>query len=531
MGKFLNNESESNEFLYAVKGDYYVDKTDMIEKFNEILDKFQHRFISVTRPRRFGKSINATMLASYYSKAIDTKDVFDKFKISKTASYEKHLSMHNVVYISFNANDDEFDSYDEYISYFKEQLRKDLKEYYPDLKEEKYVPDMFEEVYRKAKEGFIFIIDEWDYVFNVARYSAEDGRNFLKFLTSLLKDKPYVDLAYMTGILPIAKYSSGSSLNNFKEYDAINDGVYEKYFGFSDEEVEILWNKKYTDSEKAEEVNKISIEELQEWYNGYYASDGKRIYNPRSVVFALQDGVCKSFWAKSGRKNELKDYISTNVAGVKEDIIAMMAGEALEIKLDGFDATSKELDVTKNLILSALTILGYLSYHNMQLRIPNKEIMSEFDSMMTNPDIGGLHEIIMQSREMLQATIDKDIKKMEEIIEDAHNTYMSYFEYSTENSLSCIIALVYLYARTTYNIKREDVSAKGRADFAFYPLYPNKPAFIIELKKDATAEYAIKQIRDREYFSQFKNYTGKKLLIGIAYDSKSKKHEVKIEEL
>ena len=521
MSMFLNNVPKDNEFLYMVKNKYYVDKSNLIEKFNEIMDEHQHRFICITRPRRFGKSTNALMLASYYCSALDTRDVFSKLDINNSPSYYRHLNKHNVIFIPFNTGNYKFEGYEEYEKFFIEGLINDLKEIQPDIDENKPIGKIFGEVYDKTDKKFIFIIDEWDYIFNKNLYTKDDRRNFLEFLEDLLKDKAYVEFAYMTGILPIAKYSSGSSLNNFKEHDAISDGVYDKYYGFLENEVEELCKKQ----------NKISMEDLQEWYNGYYTSDGTRIYNPRSVVFALQDRTCKSYWTNTGRKNELADYINTNVANVKEDIIAMMAGETLNIRLSGFDAISKELDATRNLILSALTILGFLSYHNNELRIPNKEIMLEFNDILTNNDIGGLQDVLKNSREMLQATIDKDTKKMEEIIEDAHNTYMSYFEYNTENSLSCIIALVYLYARTTYNVKREDVSAKGRADFAFYPLNINKPAFIIELKKDDTPENAIEQIKTREYFRNFKNYTGKKLLIGVTYDSKSKKHNVKIEDL
>jgi uncharacterized protein YacL (UPF0231 family) len=328
----------------------------------------------------------------------------------------------------------------------------------------------------------------------------------------------------MTGILPIAKYSSGSSLNNFMEFDAMGDDLFGDYYGFLEEEVQALCAKQ----------NKVSMEELQDWYNGYYTEDGKRIYNPRSVVYALTRGKCRSYWTNTGKKNELADYINTNISGVKEDIIAMMAGETLEIELSGYDAESKDLEASQDLILSALTILGFLSYHDMQLRIPNKELMKEFESILKNNDLGGITEILQESREMLQATIDKDVAKMTKIIENAHNTYMSYFEYSTENSLSCIITLVYLYARSTYTIKREDVSAKGRADFAFYPTNINRPAFIIELKKDDTPEKAIEQIKTREYFLNFKNYTGRKLLIAVTYDSqtdKEKKHHIIVEEL
>ena len=520
MANFLNNVKKINQFTKQTTDEYFVDKSGLIEKLNKLVGS-ANQFICITRPRRFGKSINANMLASYYSRNLDTKDVFDKLKISNSSSYLKHLNMHNVVYISFNTGNYKFKSYEDYLNFFIDGLIDDLKQIVPDIDENKPISTIFETVFDKTEEGFIFIIDEWDYIFNRGLYTKDERKNFLGFLEDLLKDKLYVELAYMTGILPISKYSSGSSLNNFDEYDAMGDELFGDYYGFLEEEVAELCKKQ----------NKISMEDLQDWYNGYYTEEGKRIYNPWSVVYALQDGFCKSYWMNTGRKNALADYINTNIAGVKEDIIAMMAGEPLHIKLAGYDAESKDLEPSRDLIFSALTTLGYLSYHDMKLRIPNKEILLEFENILTDTKIGGLENVIKDSRDMLQATLDMDTEKMEQIIENAHNTYMSYFEYNTENSLACIIVLVYLYARSTYTVKREDVSARGRADFAFYPININKPAFIIELKKDDTPENAIAQIKANNYFSTFANYSGAKLLVGISYNSKTKKHSVKIEQL
>ena len=520
MANFLNCISKTNEFTLMAKDRYFVDKTELIKKINNVVG-FKERYICITRPRRFGKSINAMMLATYYAKNLDARDIFDKLNISQNPSYLEHLNKHNVIYISFNDRNNKLKIYDEYISYFEEGIKKDLKAIYPDLKEDKFLVDMLKEVYRRTGEGFIFIIDEWDYIFNRSLYTKDERRNFLGFLEDLLKDKAYVELAYMTGILPIAKYSSGSSLNMFDEYTNIGDKVYGEYFGFLQREVEELCKKQ----------DEVTKEELQEWYNGYYSYKGERVYNPRSVVYALNRGECKSYWTNTGRKNEIADYINLNIAGIKEDIIAMMSGEAIYTKLNGYDAESKDLEPNKDLMLSAMVILGFLSYHDGMLTIPNKELLLEFDNILTNTEIGGLESVIKESREMLQATLDKDTEKMEQIIENAHNTYMSYFEYNTENSLSCIVTLVYLYARSTYNVKREDVTAKGRADFTFYPTNINRPAFIIELKKDDTPENAIAQIKEREYYKTLDNYKGKKLIIGIAYDSKNKKHNIKIEEI
>ena len=326
----------------------------------------------------------------------------------------------------------------------------------------------------------------------------------------------------MTGILPISKYSNSTSLNTSQEYDAISDGVYEEYFGFSEDEVVELCKKQ----------DKISIDDLRDWYNGYYTSSGNRVYNPRSVVRALKDGICKSYWTGTGKKRELLPYISSNVAGLKDDIINMMAGNPVRIRLSGFDAES-DANVSKNSALSAMTILGYLSYHNMELNIPNKELLLEFKDTIADSNISGLSSIVTQSNAMLKATLRQDTQTMEKLLEDAHASYLSYFDYNCENALACIITLLYLCAKDMYNISCEDVAGLGRADFIFYPLNPRDTAFIIELKVDDTPEAAIQQILDKKYDVKLKPYTGKKLAIGISYykDDQKKKHEVKIKEL
>ena len=133
MSYFFNNVKKSNDFLYITKNKYFVDKTRLLERFNKIMDEHENRFVCITRPRRFGKSINAAMLASYYAKNLDTKETFDKLNVHECDSYEKHLNKHNVIYMSLNAGGGKFESYKDYRHYFESRLIKDLKDLYPDM--------------------------------------------------------------------------------------------------------------------------------------------------------------------------------------------------------------------------------------------------------------------------------------------------------------------------------------------------------------------------------------------------------------
>lgn len=521
MAYFLNNINKVNQFSKTTKEKYFVDKSKLIEKMNELVGTAS-QYVCITRPRRFGKTLNAMMLASYYSKNADFKNLFDKLEISKSSSYLEHLNKHNVIYITLNEVPKANCTYEEFIGRYINLILEDLKACYHDLElnENLSVADIFNQVHQKYNQTFIFIIDEWDYIFNNNLFSTEDRESFLQFLKDLLKDKPYVELAYMTGVLPIAKYSSGSALNMFKEYNMLNDSKYDKYFGFTLAEVENLCKKQ----------NKITFGELRSWYDGYKTYSGLDVFNPRSVAYALSDGVCQSYWTNTGPMDEILYYINNDIDSVKDDVIKMVSGIPLEIKLKGYSAEQKELN-TRNQILSAMTIYGFLSYCNEELRIPNKELCIKFDEALEDKSMGAVSEIVMKSNEMLKATIRKDTETMEKLIEEAHDINIPVIKYNDENSLACVITLVYLNARSKYKIIREMPAGVGFADFIFYPNDKSKPAFIIELKKNSTPDEALKQIREKRYALALKDYTGQKLSIGIAYDEKLKKHSVKIEDI
>ena len=351
-------------------------------------------------------------------------------------------------------------------------------------------------------------------------FSEGERKEFLEFLRDLLKDKPYVELAYMTGVLPIAKYSAGSALNMFKEYNILNDKKYDKYFGFTFDETKALCEKQ----------NIVTFEELTSWYDGYKTCSGLDVFNPRSVVYALSDGVCQSYWTNTGPMDEIIYYINNDIDAVKNDVIQMVSGIPLDIKLKGYGAERKELN-TKNQIFSAMAVYGFLSYHDETLEIPNKELRIKFDEALEDKSMGAVSELVLKSNQMLKATLRKDTATMEKLIQEAHDINIPIIKYNDENSLACVITLVYLSARSKYKIVREMATGIGRADFIFYPNDKSKPAFILELKKNATPEEALKQIKEKRYADSLKDYTGQKLAVGISYDSKLKNHKIKIEDI
>ena len=324
MGIYLNSRSAFGMFRRDCCSVYFVDKTDILKELvplvtlnNEWEENALHprkgqQYIAITRPRRFGKTVMANMIASYFGKGIDSSNIFNNLKASNYPWYKKHLNQHNVIHIMFNEVPKECSTYEQYITRIEKGLLMDLRKAYPDaeIEKEDAVWDALTKVYEYCdQEQFIFVLDEWDYIYHQSYMTTEDKAAYTKFLSNLLKDKAYVELAYITGILPIAKYSSGSELNMFFEFSMATTTAYSTYFGFTDEEVDSLYQK-YLQTEPSPQVTR---EGLELWYDGYQTASGKKLYNPRSVVGALTYNQLRSYWTSAGPYDEIFYYIGANV--------------------------------------------------------------------------------------------------------------------------------------------------------------------------------------------------------------------------
>ncbi|MEG0309213.1 MAG: AAA family ATPase [Clostridium sp.] len=519
MAIYLNTNKSLELFQALYKSKYLVDKSMIIENLNERIET-SDRYVCITRPRRFGKSSVADMLGAYYSKAVDSKFIFDSLKISKSNSYEDHLNKYNVINISFNEISEIGNTYEDYIKMIRETIKKDIVEKYPSINPNDYF-NISSMIYSTG-DKFIFILDEWDYIFNNNLFT-ENQNDFLEFLRNLLKDQPYVALAYMTGVLPIKKYSSGSALNMFDEFTFLRDRTFGQYFGFTEDEVKGLCVKN----------DKMDFKELESWYNGYITANGIKVYNPRSVVKALQNNSCESYWTNTGAMDEVAEYLKYNTLEIRDDVIQMVSGEDIDITIKEEFRAGQGQPKTKEEIYSAMIVLGFLSYYDGYLKIPNNELMKEFQKALRDESFGYVSEIIENSRKMLKATVNGDTKTVEDILHDIHNAEIPILKYSDENSLACVLTLAYLSARDNYRIEREEKTGKGYTDFSFHPRRKNDIPFIVELKKDETPENAIKQIREKEYVQKFrKEYKDRKVLaVGICYNSDTKEHSCIIEEI
>ena len=513
---YLNTNAQSLLFEKVIHGRVFVDKSLLIEKISDVIGTGDS-FICITRPRRFGKTINANMLGAYYTKGYDSHPIFDNLAVSGTERYENHINQYNVIHIDFSQLPDFCDGYDNYICNITDTLKDDLQEAYPHLRGREY--RSLSHMFQDTQDSFIFILDEWDSVFYESFMTVSHKNRFMKFLRGLLKDEPYVELAYMTGVLPIAKYSSGSELNMFHEFDFVNDNVYDAYFGFDEKEVRDLCLK----------INTVSYQEMKHWYDGYYTSTGDRLFNPRSVSNALTRGVCLNYWTETGPMNEIADCIEHNVDEVREDIVKLVSGIPIETELTGYSAAEQQLK-TRGDILSAMVVYGFLSYYNGYLKIPNHELMEKYQKVLSRDSMGEIKEIVDSSKMMLEATLAMDERKVAELLETVHDREIPFLDYNDENSLSCIITLCYLYARKDYHIVREEKSGKGYCDYLFYPRKNKGTAIILELKVNNTAEYAIRQIKQKNYIQKAAEFDSV-LLVGIAYDKVQKVHRCLIEKI
>ncbi len=456
--------------------------------------------------------------------------------ISRSPVYERHLNKYNVIYIDFSGAG-YFDSYDRYISEILSMLRRDLRGEYEGIsfREDGSVFEDLKWINLETGHKFIFILDEWDTVFHKDFINEKDKNQYLNFLRLLLKGRTYVSLAYMTGVLPVAKYSSGSELNMFLEYTMAAEKTFDSYFGFTEGEVDVLYNI-YKKNRKDAAVTRQG---LKEWYDGYHTRSGERLYNPRSVVAALTNDNLGNYWTSSGPYDELYFYVKNNIDEVREDLALMISGEPVQARIKEYAATSMRL-VTKDEIFSAMVVYGFLSYENGKVSIPNRELMGKFEEMTRKEeDLGYVYRLARESDRMLNATITGNTKVMEKILEYAHNTESPLLDYNHETELTAVVNLVYLSARDQYDVLREDKSGIGYVDFIFYPKYDKSlDGIILELKVDSTPEAAIAQIKEKKYDLRFRGktgekpvYTGRVLLVGISYEKAAKKHRCKVEVL
>ena len=515
-----------NRLFQIVRNSEYVDKSEIITLTNQVIDT-EERFICVTRPRRFGKSVTVKMLNAYYSKGCDSKALFSDLKIASSPDFEKHLNQHDVIYLDMTEFADNKDNGIRYLENLDTDVVSELKDTYPECFDKDKDYSLPEAIFC-LKKRFIFIIDEWDFVFREYPNNANLHKNFIDLLRALFKGvgENFVELVYMTGILPIARYNTQSALNNFNEYTILKSSNYSQYYGFTENEVKTLCEKYQLDFETA-----------KFWYNGYKVGEYE-IYNPNSIKKLITRREFQSYWSYTSAYGIVTEAINQNFEGLKDDIIRLCSGSTISIsrpEIKSFNTADLKFK-NKVAIYIYLVHLGYLGYDDADatIYVPNEETRVELLNSVKENHWPKFETALKLSEQVVAATYNKDSETVAALLSKIHEDKVPALEYNNESALRYVVLMAYLATERDYLAPlNEFPTGKGFADIVYLPMSANakdKPALIIELKKDASAKVALEQIKERDYVSRVKEYTDNILLIGINYDSKTKQHSCEIKE-
>ena len=524
-GIYLNKNSD--QFKKYLKNKIFVDKSLIIKETNDLFGS-EKSFMCVTRPRRFGKTLALSMLNAYYSKGCDSKDLFKGLKISKDPSFEEHLNKHNVISVDMASFYSGVKDKSKMLGAIEKAVVEELRESFPSAlsRKEKTIAQAVIKINKKLGERFIFLIDEWDVIFRLQEDNQELCDSYTEFLWHIFKSSDVsscFDLVYMTGILPIRRYITQSTLNMFSEYSMLEPRGLASLFGFTEDEVKKLCA-----------IHSMDFSIIKNWYEGYELG-GMEIYNPKSVVEALTLKRCGDYWTATSSIEAITDYMNYDHGVLKGEITKMLSGGKISFDPGKFSNDLTKVD-SKDAALTVLVHLGYLAYlpgeqdeEEGACYIPNEEIRREFERALEKLDWSGIYDPIFHSERLLKDTLAGDTDAINKAFDRNHRELASPFSKNDENVLSVIAIVSYYKARNHYSVRKEETSMNGRSDISFFPKEAGYPPFIVELKAGHSHEEAIEQIKERRYWEAWDGYKGKVLLVGINYDEKTLKHSSKTE--
>lgn len=330
-----------------------------------------------------------------------------------------------------------------------------------------------------------------------------------------------IEAAYMTGILPIKKYGTQSALTDFREYTMIQPQKLAEYVGFTEKEVRELCERFDMD-----------FDDAKKWYDGYSFSKVHSVYSPNSIIQAIKNNEFGDYWTETETYESLKYYIDMDLDGLKESIVSMLGGLRCKINTRTFQNDMLNIN-GKDDVLTLLIHLGYLAYDSekKEIYIPNQEVADEFKNSVEFSGWKGISSALAASDRLLDATIRQEADIVAEELDRTHMENTSILTYNNETALSCVITITYYTAQKDYTLIRECPAGKGFADMAFIPRkHTSKPAMLVELKWDCSAQGAIQQIKEKNYTGVLEEYKDNLMLVGINYYRQTKRHECIIEK-
>ncbi len=522
VGTFLN--PDNTMFQMMLNSIFYVDRTAIATFMNNRICK-DGRFVAVSRPRRFGKSVDADMLVAYYSKGCDSRSQFVGLSVAQDPSFERHLNAHDVIKVNVQNLVRPAGGIGGIESYLSRSLVKELRGAWPDAVAAgtDYLPDALESVRQAKGSGFVFVIDEWDCPFRIDPNDTIAQHDYLDFLRDLLKDRAYADACYMTGILPIKKYGRHSALNLFAEYSMTDAKDLESLFGFTSNEVRQLCER-----------FDMSLPAMERWYDGYILGPSRlHAYNPNSIACAIRSRHFSSYWTQTETYEALQAYLDMDFDGVAAELVAMLDGQKVPAQLDAFENDMRTF-ASKDDVYALLVHLGYLGYDQVErtVFIPNEEIRREFATSLREGARPQLARLIRNSRELQRRTIDGDEAYVAEALRIAHNSAAAPQHYNDEQALRAAVKLAYIWSIDDYLRVDELPGGRGYADLAFLPKPGSAlPPMIVELKWDKPVDAAITQAHRRNYPEALRELSGECMLAGITYHEADDAHECRIERI
>lgn len=519
MGTYIN---KGNDGFASIRNTNFVDKSKLIEVVNSVM-MTENRYLCVTRARRFGKSVAVKMLNAYYDHSCQSQGLFDGLKICNCPDFERHLNQYPVLYLDMTDFTTKYGVDESLVVRVKHDISEELLSLYEGvtMKAGDDLMDLLVSIVDKTGEKFVCLIDEWDALCREGQGKLMD--KYVDFLRRLFKGSKteYVfACVYMTGILPIKRYNTQSALNNFEEYTMLSPAQLAPYFGFTDNEVETLC-----------QCYGVDALEMKRWYDGYELGTETTMYNPYAVMRALKRKSFESYWASTNAFESLKQYITMNFEGLKDDVVNALNDVPVKVNSLRFSNDMHKIDC-KDDVLTLLCHLGYLSYNNETkcASIPNYEVRQEFETAVADTQWKEVTDALLQSEQLMDCVLNGEAENVAKAVERVHQETTSILKYNDENALACVLSLAFYTARNKYQMVRELPLGKGFADIVLLPYRSVElPAIVLELKYNRNADSAIEQIKRQKYASALSHYVGEVVLVGVNYDKKTKKHECRIE--
>ena len=525
-----------SDFKTIIEDDrYFVDKTLLIKEFLE--DPSQ--IILIPRPRRFGKTLNLSMIRYFVEKCDeDRRHLFNNLLIEKEEDIMKRQGIYPTIYLTFkDEKHDDFNILVKRLNYYLIDIYNQFKHIYDYLKDEsdknffrkiqsgKASKDDIEIALRKLSnylydyygEKVIVLIDEYDTPIQHSYFSGiyDETIGFMRnFLSNTLKDNIYLEKAMLTGILRVARESIFSGLNNLKVNTILKNAYCDK-FGFTDIEIEKVLN----------DFNVVEQrEEFKKWYNGYIFGNTV-IYNPWSVLCYLddRDSGFMPYWVNTSENKIIKTILSKGSEALKKSFEELLRGNTIEAIIDE-NIVMADIELNEDNIWSFLIMAGYLKVVGKRredieiyysLKIPNLEVKYMYEKIIRDWQSEGY--IASEYNEMLKALVNFDYEVFEEIFVDYVEKSLSYFDVSGEEPEkvyhSFVLGMLVSLNKSHYVLSNRE-SGYGRYDVMVIPKDIAKPGIIIEFKRarktnkktiEELIEEARKQIEDKKYETELLN--------------------------